>query len=173
MQPDAFAGWIIIGRVRAPHGVRGELRVDILTDFPERFNSIKRVYIGEEHAAFAMKGVRFTPKGALLRLNGVETRESAARLSRSYIALPEAEIPPLQAGSFHHHQIVGLEVYASDGSFLGCVADILVTGSNDVYIVRGAEPKEILLPATSEVVQAIDLEGRRITVRLMPGLLPE
>ncbi len=153
--------------------MRGELRVDILTDFPERFNSIKRVYIGEEHAAFAMKGVRFTPKGALLRLNGVETRESAASLSRSYIALPEAEIPPLPAGSFHHHQIKGLEVHTTDGSFLGCVADILVTGSNDVYIVRGAEPKEILLPATAEVVQSIDLEKQRITVRLMPGLLPE
>ena len=172
-QGDAYNGWIIIGRVKAPHGVRGEFRVEILTDFPERFQGLKRLYVGETHAAHDIEKARFTPKGALLKLSGIDSREAAASYSHSYIALPEAELPPLPTGAFHHHQIKGLEVCTEDGRNLGTVMEILTTGGNDVYIVRGELHGEVLLPAIADVIRAIDLEAQRITVHLIPGLLPE
>lgn len=172
-QGDAYNGWLVIGRVKGPHGVRGEVRVEILTDFPERFQAVSRLYIGDAHTPRDVERVRFTPKGALLKLGGIDSRETAGFLARSYVALPEAELPPLPAGSFHHHQIKGLAVYTEDDRYLGNVAEIITTGSNDVYIVRDEENGEILLPAITEVVRSIDLETRRITVHLIPGLVPD
>lgn len=170
---DPYDGWIIIGRVRAPHGVRGEIRVEVLTDFPERFQSLNRVYIGDSHAPYAVERVRFTPKGVLLKLVGIDSRDRAGQISRSFVALPETELPPLPAGNYYHHQIKGLEVYADDDRYLGTVAEIITTGSNDVYIVRDEQRGELLLPATAEVVRSIDLESHRIVVHLIPGLIPE
>ena len=170
---DAYDGWIIIGRIRAPHGIRGEARVEMLTDFPQRFRTAKRVYLGEAHEPRAIEAARFTPKGVLLKLAGIDSRDAAAALRGSYIALPEAALPPLPTGNFHHHQIQGLDVYTEDGRHLGAVAEILTTGSNDVYVVRGECYGEILLPAIVDVIRAIDLEAQRITVRLMPGLIPD
>lgn len=170
---DPFDDWIIIGRIRAPHGIRGEVRVEVLTDFPERFQTVQRLYIGDSHTPYDVERVRFTPKGVLLKLAGVDWRDSAGLLARSYVALPETELPPLPAGSFHHHQIKGIQVFADDGSLLGTVAEIITTGSNDVYIVWDDDGGEILLPATTEVVRSIDLDAQRIIVDLIPGLIPE
>ncbi|MYB77707.1 MAG: 16S rRNA processing protein RimM [Chloroflexi bacterium] len=172
-QGDAYDGWLVIGRVKGPHGVRGEVRVQILTDFPERFQTIKRLYLGDTHAPHDVERARFTPKGVLLKLVGIDSRETAGFLARSYVALPETELPPLPAGSFHHHQIKGLAVHTDDDRCLGSVAEIITTGSNDVYIVRGGESGEILLPAIAEVVRSIDLETRRIIVHLISGLVPD
>ena len=172
-QRDPYDGWIIIGRVTAPHGVRGEVRVDVLTDFPERFQTLARVFIGDSHAPYDIERARFTPKGVLLKLAGIDSRNGAGSVARSYVALPEAEVAPLPAGSFHHHQIKGMDVFSDDDRYLGAVAEIITTGSNDVYIVRDEERGEVLLPATAEVVRAIDLDSRRITVHLIPGLIPE
>lgn len=172
-QPDAFSGWLIIGRVRAAHGVRGELRVDILSDFPQRFQALKRLYLGDTHTPCDVVKSRFTPKGVLIKLLGIDSRDAAERFAGFYIALPEDEAAPLPDGSFHHHQIQGLEVHTDDGRHLGNVVEILTTGSNDVYIVRGGQYGEVLLPAIAEVIRAIDLEAQRITVHLIPGLLPE
>lgn len=172
-QSDPFDGWIIIGRIRAPHGVRGELRVEVLTDFPERFQTLKRLYIGDSHTPYDVERVRFTPKGVLLKLAGVDWRDRASLFARSYVALPETELAPLPAGSFHHHQIKGVKVFTDDDRFLGTVAEIIATGSNDVYIVRDEDGGEVLLPATTEVVRTIDLETQRIVVNLIPGLIPD
>ncbi len=170
---DPYDEWIIIGRIRAPHGVRGELRVEVLTDFPERFQAFKRLYIGDSHTPYDVERARFTPKGVLLKLVGVDFRDKAGLFARSYVALPESELAPLPAGSFHHHQIKGIKVYADDGGFLGTVTEIITTGSNDVYIVRNEDGGEILLPATTEVVRTIDVESQRIVVNLIPGLIPD
>lgn len=172
-QHGTYDGWIIIGRVTAPHGRRGELRVDVLTDFPERFQNLRRIYVGDSHKPYEIERTRFTPKGVLLKLAGIAYRDEAALLARSYVALPEAETPPLPEGSYHHHQIKGLQVFTGDGCRLGIVSEIITTGSNDVYIVQSAQYGELLLPAISEVIKSIDLDARRIDVHLIPGLLPE
>ena len=147
--------------------------MEVLTDFPQRFRSAKRVYIGSRHEPRAVEAARFTPKGVLLKLAGIESRDSAANLRGAYVALPEAELPPLPTGSFHHHQIEKLNVYTEDGRWLGVVAEILTTGSNDVYVVRDGPCGELLLPAIAEVILGIDLDTQRITVRPIPGLLPD
>lgn len=144
-----------------------------LTDFPDRFRAVKSLYFGDAHTRHNVEKVRFTPKGVLLKLTGIDSRDAAAQLARAYIALPEAELPPLPEGNYHHHQIKGLDVYTEDGIHLGVVAEIITTGSNDVYLVRGEQHGEVLLPAIADVIRAVDLDARQITARLLPGLLPD
>lgn len=161
---------IVIGRVLAPHGVRGELRCEPLTDDPGRFSRLPRVFIdGKPHRLLSAR----TARGALLlRLEAVTTREAAVGLRGEYLAIPLSEAADLPDGAYYHFQLVGLRVRAADGVELGTLAEVLERPANDVYVVRG-ERGEVLVPALKEVVESIDLEGGWMIVRPVPGLLPE
>jgi 16S rRNA processing protein RimM len=158
---------VSIGRVAAPHGVHGELRVDPLTDFPDRFDRGRRVWlVGEPHV---VERARFQKDAVLLKLAGIDTRTDAQRVQGKELMLPEAgELPP-DEGLYYQHDIIGLRVEDSKGETLGAVADILSTGANDVYVVRG-ERGELLVPAVEDVVREIDVAAGHIVIDLLPGL---
>ena len=107
-----------------------------------------------------------------LRLAGIEDREGAAELRGRLLAIPESELEPLPEGQYYRFQLIGLAVISTGGEELGSVSDVLSTGANDVYVVRG-DRGELLLPATDEVVREIDLESGRMLVEPLPGLLPQ
>lgn len=162
--------FLAIGEVAAPRGVRGELRVRILTDFPERFKRLHTAYVGEEHTPFEVERTRRFQDAVLVKLRGIDTPEAARALVKTLIYVPEAEAVPLQEDQYYWYQIIGLEVWTVEGRRLGEVTDILATGSNDVYIVRG-EGGEVLVPAIEDVVTSIDLAARRIIVQPLEGML--
>jgi len=87
-------------------------------------------------------------------------------LKGKLLMVTRAEVAPLPAGSYYVFDIIGLEVYDEAGTLLGKVNDVLVTGSNDVYIVEKADDKPLLIPAIKDVVKLIDIDGRRIVVKL-------
>jgi len=166
--------WLIIGQVHGAHGTGGEVRVAILTDFPEeRFVPRAFIYVGEKHDRYQIERVRHTPRGALIKLAGINTRTEAEGLKQAYLMIRSEDALPLPPDTYYHHQIEGLAVSTEAGEFIGTVREILSTGSNDVYVVQGELYGEVLLPATKEVVLSIDLEAQRMTVRLLPGLLPD
>ncbi|MPZ48000.1 MAG: 16S rRNA processing protein RimM [Dehalococcoidia bacterium] len=155
-----------VGRVLVPHGIRGEVKVEPLTDFPERFDAGGRVWI--EGAARLIERSRPQDRNLILKLQGVDTRDAAEALRGKELMLPEA--PPIdEPGRFYQHDILGLRVEDAAGEKLGVIADILSTGANDVYVVRG-ERGELLLPAVEDVVKQIDLTSGSIIVELLPGL---
>ncbi len=163
---------LIVGRVLAPWGQRGEIRAEILTDFPERFSQLREIAVGEERRPYRVQGARLHKGQVVLKLEGIDDPEQAAELRNEYLYVPLAEAMPLGEHQYYHYQILGLEVYTTAGEHLGPVTEILETGSNDVYVVRGRE-REILIPALASVVQEVDLEHRRLLVTLPPGLLEE
>lgn len=162
--------YLAIARFTAPHGVHGDLRAEVLTDFPDRFEGTRQVYVGEEHRLMEVQRAVVERRRVLLKLGGVDTREAAQQLVGHYVYVPEAEAVHLPPGWYFWHQILGMRVQSTDGVELGSVAEVLQTGSNDVYVVRG-QGKEILLPATQDVVRSIDVEQGLMTVELMEGLL--
>jgi 16S rRNA processing protein RimM len=171
VKPDSKSGLdpasaVSIGRVAAPHGVHGELRVEPLTDFPDRFDKGRHVWLlGEPHV---VERARWQKNAVLLKLEGIDTRTDAQRVQGKELMLPEAgELP--DEGIFYQHDIIGLRVEDAKGEALGTVADILSTGANDVYVVRG-ERGELLVPAVEDVVREIDVAGGRIVIDLLPGL---
>ena len=158
-----------IARVVRPHGLKGELLCDILTDFPDRFQRTPFVYLGSEVESVAVESSRLAGGRVVLKLRGVSTRGAAERLRGRELAVPADQLVPLPAGSYYWHQLAGLAVETDDGRLLGQLRKVLPTGSNDVYVVDTARG-ELLLPAIAEVVREIDIEAGVMRVRLLPGL---
>ena len=159
---------LVVARVIRPWGLNGQVKIELLTDFPERFRAGKQYYVGE--TSYLCRKVSRAAGAIVLQLQGVETREAAAELRGAFLEVPVDEALSLPGDTYYHHQVLGLAVWTTEGEHLGQVDEILTTGSNDVYVVRGPRG-EILVPATSDVVISVDLEAGRITVEPVPGLL--
>jgi 16S rRNA processing protein RimM len=152
---------VAVGRVGAPWGIHGDLKVQPLTDFPERFQPGAVLWL-RGHSYEVTRSRR--SRGIFyLGLSGIDSRDAAQELGGSLLEIPETELTPLPEGQYYQFQVIGLEVRTPDGEHLGRVADILSTPSNDVYIVRGG-PKELLIPAIEDVVIEVDVAGGRLVV---------
>ena len=163
--PSGAERRVIIGRVGAPHGVRGELKVIPMTDFPERFEGMTHCFIGDR--AVEITGVRYQKNHVLMTLAGVATREGAGALTGELLSVDRAEAVPLAEGEYYTFDIIGLEVFETDGRALGAVTDVLRTGSNDVYVVSApGRAEDVLVPALKAVVREISLEDGRMVVSM-------
>jgi 16S rRNA processing protein RimM len=169
--------YLLVGRVLRPHGVRGELRVEIITDHPERLARHSDFYLArpdapQEVRRYSVEGLRFHKEVLLLRLDGCDDRNGADELRGMLVQIPIEEAVPLEEGEYYLFQLIGVRVETESGEWLGQVVEVIETGANDVYVVRGPRG-EVLLPAVDEVVLELDLESKRMVVRLLPGLLAE
>lgn len=164
--------FLVIGRIVKPHGVRGDVLVEVHTDEPDRFTWLDRVYVGrEDPVPVAIERVRFHKTFVLLKLAGYDDRESAKLLRAQWLQVPEEEGLPLEEGEYYLYQVVGATVYSDDGKLIGELTQVLETKANNVFVVKGPFG-EVLLPDTDEVVKEVDLDKGQITVHLLPGLLP-
>ncbi len=164
--------YLAVARVVAAHGIRGEVRCSLLTDFPERFKKGLRLYVGDERTPHEVERARVDRKGVVLKLTAVDQRSDAEALRGALLCVTETDAVRLPRGSYFWHEIIGLRVRTTDGRYLGKVAEIMETGSADVYVVRPDPPArgELLLPAIKDVVRAIDLGQGEMTVTLIEGL---
>ena len=162
--PNTSNERIVIGRVGAAHGIRGELRTIPLTDFPERFAALREVMVGDE--LLQIESVKPQGKNFLMRFREYTVREDAQKLTGRLLTVARAEAAPLDEGEYYVFDIVGLTVYDEENNELGTVENVLRTGSNDVYAVRSEDGREILIPALRKVVRTIDVPNGRMTVRL-------
>jgi 16S rRNA processing protein RimM len=158
-----------VARVVGAHGLRGELVCSLLTDFPERFKTTEEVLVGQPPEPRRVERHRLERGRVILKLAAIDDRSAAEALRGGLVEVPLEQAVKLPAGSYYWHEIVGLRVEDRQGRLLGQVAEVLPTGSNDVYVVRSTEG-ELLLPAIKDVVLDIDRERGVMTVELIPGL---
>lgn len=170
-------GHMAIGRIVGMHGLNGELRVELHTDFPERFAVGETIWLGEALLARTIQGAREHKGMILLILADVTSRDAAEELREEWLFIPDDAAMALPKGDYWMHDIIGLAVVDEAGQPVGRVTDVLQTGANDVYIIDPAEgvnkDKELLIPAIADVVQNVDVPGGILTIRLVPGLLDE
>lgn len=164
--------FLVIGKLRKPHGVRGEISMEVLTDFPERITSGSTVFIGSTHRVTLIRSLRWHNQLLLLSFQGYADLDQVGVLRNQYVYVRSDQLDSLAEDEYYHHQILGLQVFSDSGEPLGVVTTILETGSNDVLVVESPTGKEILLPVIDEVILRIDLAGGTIHVHLLPGLLP-
>lgn len=149
--------------------------MDILTDEPDRFGWLEEILLSRRETdppqPYPIEGIRFHQQYVLLKLGGVEDRQSAETLRNYLVRVPRSEAIPLGEGEFFLFQLLGMDVISDDETWLGTVRDIIQTGANDVFVVDGGPHGEILLPDTEEVVLRIDADARHIIVHLLDGLL--
>ncbi len=171
---------VTIGKIIAPFGVKGEVKVYPYSDFLERCHLLKEVVLeGKGFSGVKLVNNAFIHKNLwVLHLEGCESRDDAALLAGAMVKIPETERVKLPEGVYYHDQIVGLEVSTIEGQKLGAVVDILKTGGNDVYVIApanknngGGENKQILIPALKTVIKEINLQGKYLLVDLPPGLV--
>jgi 16S rRNA processing protein RimM len=165
--------YIAIGQVLRAHGVRGEVSVTVLTDFPERFETTEWVYLGSEFEAEAyhIKSYRWHKKNILLTLSGVTDRTQAEKLTGQYVQVPIEDAVALPEGSYYLFELLGLQVVTTAGEILGTVDDVLETGSNSVLVVKNGDRNEVLLPYILDVVKSVNLETGQVVVTLIDGLI--
>ena len=161
--------FLAIGRVLRPHGVRGELLLETLTDFPEQLEEVETVYLGEAAEPHPLRGVRRHRDQFLIHLADCPDRDAAEAFRGQLVQIRAEPVAPPPPGRYYQYQLIGLSVITDEGEPLGEIVDVLETGSNDVYVVQGPSG-ELLLPALRSVIQRIDLESRRMIVHLIPGL---
>lgn len=159
---------IKIGQVINTHGYKGGLKIYPLTDDPHRFFDLQRVFIDQNQ--YTVVQVQLHQNFVLLTLQEITDMNEAEKLKKFYVEIPREEVRPLPEGSYYIFELVGLPVY-ENGQMLGTLANVLHTGSNDVYVVQTPEGKEFYLPALKSVITQIDLEAGRIEVKVPPGLL--
>jgi len=162
--------FLVVGKVRRPHGVHGEVVAEIFTDFPERINQKKTIYLGEKHVKLVIASQRQHNEGMLLGFEGVTSPEQAGQYRNQNLYIASLEESELPEGEFYFHELLALEVVDETGNFLGKLTEILETGANDVYVVTDSSGHEILLPAIPDVVLNVDLDIKKMKVRLLPGL---
>ena len=155
---------VAIGRVGPPHGLKGQVRVEPLTDVPERFARLDKVSLelpdGKRRPA-VVESASADGARVLVKLRGVDDRDAARELSGAYILIPREQAVELLEGRYFIDDILGLEVVTASGESLGRVVEVLRTGANDVYATDRA-----MIPATREVVRKIDIAAGVMVVDL-------
>lgn len=164
---------IRVGKIVNTHGHKGALKVQYLTDYPERFEELKEVYLHENGAKekLTISSVKYQQKNLILEFKEIEDMNQAELLKGKYLFINKEDVKPLPEGYYYIFDLLGLKVYEDD-NYLGEILDVIETGSNDVYLVRDGK-KEILIPALKKVVLQVDLENKIMKVKLLEGSLDE
>ncbi|MGI6686670.1 MAG: ribosome maturation factor RimM [Bacillota bacterium] len=160
---------IIIGKILSPHGVKGELKVQPLTDYPERFHKTKSVWVDAKKTYLTIENLREQQGLLLIKFQSIDSRDQAEALTNSYLTIDPEQVMELPPDHYYHFQIIGLKVY-DDGGYLGELIDILETGANDVYVIKREKKKDLLIPALKSIVQEINIKEKRMIVKLPAGL---
>jgi 16S rRNA processing protein RimM len=159
--------FLAVGKLIRPHGIKGDMVMNLMTDFPERLRPGRTVYIGEkEHQPFHITNIRPHDKTLIVKFKELDNRELAADYRGKIVYVRTETVPRLPAGEYYFHQLLGLTIVDEEGQVLGTLKNILETKANDVYIVETPDGSELLLPAVEEeVILGVDLERREIRVR--------
>jgi 16S rRNA processing protein RimM len=162
---------VTVGLVRGLHGLGGAVRVEVLSDDPDRFAVGSALFVEGEQRPLTISWTGPAKPGLLVSFAEVTTRESAERLRDRYLeAVPGA---PLPAGSYYWHEVAGLVVTTTEGEPLGNVADVFRAGAGEVYVVRGGDRGEVLVPAVRGVVVELDPPAGRLVVDAVALDLPD
>ena len=165
--------YLEVGQIVNTNGLKGLLKINPLTDDITRFERLKTIFIEhkKELLEFEIESVRYQKKQVLLKLKGIDTIEEAEKYREDYLKINRNKEEKLPEDTYYIVDLIGLDIYTEGGELLGKLDDIFSTGSNDVYVVKNSEGKQILLPAISDVIKNIDLEQKKIVVNLIEGLL--
>ena len=163
-----------IGKIVNTHGIKGEVRVQAITDFPEkRFAPGATVYAfqkGKDPVALTVKSHRKHKQFDLLSFEGMEDINLVEPLKQADLKIAEDQQDGLADGEYYYHQIVGLNVVDLDGNSIGKIKEIMESGANDVWVIQRAGKKDLLIPAIKDVVKDVQIENHQVIIDMLDGL---
>ena len=153
--------YLELGQIVNTFGIKGQVKVKPFTDDIKKFDKLKEIYIEKKHELklFQIEKVNYSKNMVILKLKGIESPEEAESLRNSYLKIDRKDAKKLPEGTYYIADLIGLDVYTDENELLGKVDYIYNTGSNDIYVVKDEQGKEILLPAIKDVLKQVDLEN--------------
>lgn len=172
---DAAERYVSVGRILKPHGVRGEVKVEPLTDDPERFKQLDRVFClkpNGERVPLHVEGARSAgPETILVKFREYAAPEPANLLRNCLIQIPRSESPALPEGKVYYSDVIGMTARNEETSApIGTITAILTAG-NDLFEIKTPTGEELLVPWVDAFVTRIDTTAREVWIRPVPGLL--
>lgn len=163
---------LLVGKITGVHGIHGEIKIIPYGDCDKK--SWKKIYLssGKYNLICEVTASRPHKNVILASIEGYNDRNRASELIGYDVFVEKASLPVLPKGEYYHFQLEGMEIITNDGRKIGVVAGVISTGSNDVYVVKDSSGKELLIPATADVIQKIDVGAGKMVIRLIEGLLP-
>ncbi len=168
------SGFLTLGRVRKPHGLKGEFRVESYADSPFVFESLSRVYLKHESRRpekFLVESARHGEGELLLRLTGIESRQRALEYHNAAVWVRKRDLPPLEPDEVYLGDLAGFVVYLPDRSRLGTLERADVVSGQEMWTIRTREGREVLFPARDELVPELDVRAKEAVIDPPPGLL--
>ncbi|MPW26061.1 16S rRNA processing protein RimM [Alkalibaculum sp. M08DMB] len=161
---------LVIGKIGAPHGIKGEIKVFPLTDDPSRFDALKTFYIKnkEIYQEYSITKIKYQKSNLIVKLDGIDDRNSAEELKNKYVEIDRQDGIQLEEDEYYIVDLIGLKVYEND-ILLGELQDVIQSGGTDIYSIK-TSAKDILIPAVSQYIQEIDMGNKKIIVQLPDGL---
>ena len=162
-----------VGVITATHGLKGEVKVFPTTDDPNRFRRLKEVILdtGKEERVLKIEGVKFFKQMVILKFQGLDDINDVERLRRGTLYVTRENAVRLKRNEYFIADLIGMRVENEDGSELGILQDVISTGANDVYDVRLADGRQLLIPAIRECILEVNVEEGWMRVHLLDGLL--
>ena len=161
-----------IGQIVNTSGLKGVLKIKPFTDDIKKFSKLKTIYIDlkNELKSFEIENVYFNKNMVYIKLKGIDTVEQAQSYRNYYVKI-ERKDDKLKENTYYIVDLEGCEVYTDEQVFLGILTEVFSTGSNDVYVVKSEDGKQVLLPAIKDVIKQVDIENKKIIVHLLEGLV--
>lgn len=167
--------YLTIGKILSPWGVKGQIKVEPLTDNPNRFKHLQEVYIDDSGEAICYpveSAILLNQRIPVLKLQGIDSKEEAENKRGYYIRIDRKDAVQLPENHYFICDIIGLTVYDGKANEpLGIITDVIETGANDVYVIGTKDKKEILIPAIKEVIKKIDIEKGKVVIEPLEGLI--
>lgn len=162
-----------IGRIAKPQGIKGEVKAEIITSFPEHFLDLNELYIdiNSKLQAYPIENVRLSGRFVYIKFSDIQTRNDAELLRNKELLIPDDELTPLDDNEFYIHNLVGMDVYDENGTLLGQISSVVQNKSGDIYVMKNPDNTEILIPAVKDFIHEINLDKKRIVIRVIDGLL--
>lgn len=161
-----------VGVISSTHGIRGEVKVFPTTDDPARFKKLKIVLLdtGKELTELEVQSVKFFKQFVILKFRGIDNINDIEIYKGKSLLVPREDAVELEENEYYIADLIGMEVVTDEGEF-GILRDVMETGANEVYIIDSKKHGEVLIPAIRDCILDVDVENRRMKIRLMDGLI--
>ena len=162
-----------VGVITQTHGIRGEVKVFPTTDDVNRFKKLKETILdtGKEKITLEVESVKFFKQFVILKFKGFDNINDIEKYKGKSLYVTRQNAVKLKKNEYFIADLIDIAVYNEDDTLLGTLTDVLETGANDVYQIKTTDGKEILIPAIKECILSVDIEGRKMVVHLLDGLI--
>ena len=164
-----------VGIITSTHGVRGEVKVYPTTDDVKRFKKLKDIILdtGKEQLPLEIEGVKFFKQMVILKFKGLDNMNDVEKFRQKSLYVTRANAVRLRKDEYFIADLIGIKVYDEENKELGVLEDVMVTGANDVYVIKLNDGRELLLPAIKQCILEVDVPEGRMMVHVLEGLLED